>query len=196
MTDRITMHRPLFPYSTRWQPADDPASPSAFTQGALALTYPLPDGLEATPRTNPLSLVARERADRNVAAPDVPGSTAPDSHLRARAGIPDPEQWAARFMQAVVEVLGSDRPLTQLVRWTDARVYDDLGRRRNELSRHRRPGQARVGRQHVATVHVRRGTVDSAEVAARVTLGSRSRAVAARLDFRRGRWLCTALTFG
>jgi hypothetical protein len=51
-------------------------------------------------------------------------------------------------------------------------------------------------RQHIASVHVCRPEQGVAEVAARVTVGQRSRAIAARLDFERGRWTCTAMTFG
>jgi len=168
------------PAARRWQRPDHTEGPDeAYTQGALALTYPLPGGLEAWPRPSALTLVTGVRDQE-------PG---PDS-------VPDPEPWAARFIQAVVEVVSSDRPLTQLARWTDPRVYDDLAQRRARVAQHRKPGQLRSGRQQVATVHVRQSAFDSAEVAARVTLGRRSRAIAARLDFQRGRWLCTAITFG
>lgn len=174
-------HLPLeAPAARRWQ-RDDPygAPTEAYTQGALALTFPLPGGLEAWPRTSTLTLVTGEQ--EQVLTPE---------------SVPDPEPWAARFVQAVVEVVSSDRPLTQLVRWTDPDVYADLRQRRERVAQHRKPGQVRTGRQHVATVHLRRSSLDSAEVAARVTLGRRSRAIAARLDFQRGRWLCTAITFG
>ncbi len=173
--------RPLeAPAARRWQRDDHRGAPNdVYTQGALALTFPLPGGLEAWPRPSMLTLVTGEQ--EQVLAPE---------------SVPDPEPWAARLVQAVVEVVSSDRPLTQLARWTDPRVYDDLRQRRARVAQHRRPGQVRAGRQLVATVHVRRSSLDSAEVAARVTLGSRSRAIAARLDFQRGRWLCTAICFG
>jgi Family of unknown function (DUF6459) len=45
-------------------------------------------------------------------------------------------------------------------------------------------------------VHICRPTAETAEISARVTTGRRSRAIAARLDLRRGRWLCTAIQFG
>ncbi len=185
MTQPATTPSPLrspltAPAARRWQRPDRTERlGEAYTQGALALTYPLPGGLEAWPRASALTLVV-----------------GPREQVLAADSVPDPEPWAARFIQAVVEVVSSDRPLTQLARWTDPRVYDDLGQRRARVARHRKPGQVRAGRQHVATVHVRRSALDSAEVAARVTLGTRSRAIAARLDFQRGRWLCTAITFG
>ncbi len=161
------------PARRRWELVDD-SDTARYTQGALALTYPLPGGLESEPRPAGLTLVVAD----------------------SDSGLPDAHQWAGRFIQAVVEVVSSDRPLSQLARWTVPDVYVDLGRRRDQVTRHRRSGQARAGRQQVATVHVRQPGADSAEVAARVTLGTRSRAIAARLQFERGRWLCTALTFG
>lgn len=163
------------PAGRRWQRADETAR-RPYTQGALALTYPLPGGLETEPRPSGLTLV---------------GGGAP-----ATGPTTDAHAWAGRFLQAVVEVVSSDRPLTQLARWTDSEVYDDLGRRRDQVAQHRRPGHQRSGRQQVATIHVCQPSADAAEVAARVTMGARSRAIAARLQFERGRWLCTALVFG
>jgi Family of unknown function (DUF6459) len=147
---------------------------SAYTQGALALTYPLPSGLDSVPHSRALAVVT-----------SVPGDeTAPTA-----------DGWAARFVQAVLEVLTGDRPLTQLIRWTDENVYDELSRRLDVLQARRRGMPARSGRQQVATVHVWQVSDVRAEVAARVTNGRRSRAVAARLDLHRGRWVCTAIQF-
>lgn len=147
-----------------------------YSQGALALTYALDNGLEAAPRSAALSLVTppRERSET----------------------IPDPEPWAGRFLQAVVEVVANDRPLTQLARWTDEQVYAEIGRRQQRVAAHRRSGQVRAGRQQVATVHLCQSAPDSVEVAARISTGGRSRAVAARLDYSRDRWVCTAICFG
>jgi hypothetical protein len=175
-TTRTPQTRPIVaPAQRRWRQVEA-EPPPPYTQGALALTYPLPAGLDAEPRSTALTLVNGEPAD--------------DQQL------PDAEQWAARFVQAVIEVVSSDRPLSQLARWTAPAVYTDLGRRRERVVQHRRTGQVRASRQHVATVHVSQPASDCAEVAARVTAGRRSRAVAARLEFVRGRWLCTALDFG
>ena len=147
-----------------------------YSQGALALTYALDNGLEAAPRSAALSLVT--------------------SPSQRSASIPDPGQWAGRFLQAVVEVVANDRPLSQLARWTEEHVYAEIGRRRERVAAHRRPGQARAGRQQVATVHICQSSPGSAELAARISMGGRSRAVAARLDYLRDRWVCTAICFG
>jgi Family of unknown function (DUF6459) len=149
--------------------------PAPYNQGALALTFPLPSGVDCVPRSTALTLVQ-------------PGPP--------RTGeVEACEAWVARYLQAVVEVLSGDRPLTQLIRWTDSAVYTEIARRR-ELLASRQARSSRSGRPHVATVHICHPTADTAEVAARVTTGMRSRAIAARLDLRRDRWLCTALQLG
>jgi len=158
------------------------ASPTV--QGTLALDFPLPSGLPAVPQAPALTVVVGG-ADLPMPAP---GSTPPP--------LP-PRDWAGRFVQAVVEVVAGDRPLQQLVRWTNERVYADLSRRVRVLglttsaaARHR------TERAHVRSVHIYQPRPDAAEVAAHVRHGARSRAVAARLEARRGRWTCTDLKLG
>jgi hypothetical protein len=105
--------------------------------------------------------------------------------------------WAARFAQATVEVLGGDRPLTQLLRWTTARVYQDLDRRVRILARTAAaPQRLRTIRPQVRSVHVCQPQAGTAEVSVHVQHGRRSRAIAARLERRNGRWTCVALQFG
>ena len=152
--------------------------PAAPTQGTLALNFPLPSGVPAVPQPPALTLVVG-------GAEDVPDA------------VPAPGAWAARFVQAVVEVIAGDRPVQQMVRWTNGRVYADLSRRVRILgtttsaaSRHR------TERSHVRSVHVFQPRPDAVEIAAHVRHGARSRAVAARLEVQRGRWTCTALRLG
>lgn len=105
--------------------------------------------------------------------------------------------WAARFAQAVVEVTGGDRPVSQMLRWTAPRVYQDLDRRVRILAQTRAVGQRRrVLRPQVHSVHVFLPGPRSAEVSVHVRYGARSRALAARLELRKGRWTCTALQLG
>ena len=107
------------------------------------------------------------------------------------------QAWTARFAQATVEVLGGDRPLTQLLRWTTARVYQDLERRVRILGRTApTPQRLRTIRPQVRSVHVFRPEPRSAEVSVHVRHGHRSRAIAARLEGRDGRWSCVALQLG
>lgn len=111
--------------------------------------------------------------------------------------VDDVTAWAGRFAQAVVEVLGGDRPLTQLVRWTTKRVYTDLGRRVRIMSRTSVAGQRlRTIRPQVRSVHVFQPHDGTAEVSVHVRYGKRSRAIAARLEFDHGRWQCTVLQLG
>jgi Family of unknown function (DUF6459) len=109
------------------------------------------------------------------------------------------ELWARRFAQAAVEIVGGDRPVSQLLRWTSSAVYQDLHRRALLVARAggHQPGVARVQpvRPQVRSVHTRFVTPTAAEASIHVRYGERSRAVAARFEQRKGRWLCTALDF-
>jgi hypothetical protein len=151
---------------------------------------------------------------RPEAQPPVVGSLAldPGAARRPAAGMPavpelrlvpaggdgdDVKAWAARFAQAVVEVLGGDRPLAQLLRWTSQRVYVEIERRLALLNRTTDAGRRlRTVRPQVRSVHVFHPTPTSAEVSVHVRHGQRSRAIAARLELRSGRWQCTALQLG
>ena len=155
-----------------WLAADSLNRSAGYTQGALALSYPMTPGTSADPRTTALVVVphgARHGSDGGM------------------------EAWAATFIQAIVEVIASDRPVTQLVRWTNRRVYAEILQRQRRVARHRSPTATRSSRQHVATVRVCRPAEGCAEVAARVTFGPRSRAIAARLEYVKDRWMCTAI---
>ena len=149
--------------------------PLAAVQGTLALDLHGCGGMPATPDLRPTLNVV-------------------DGNGRA---VDEVQAWAARFAQAVVEVLGGDRPVTQLVRWTSKRVYADLGRRVRILGRTSPVTQRlRTVRPQVRSVHVFHPTADTAEVSVHVRHGQRSRALAARLELDDGRWQCTALQLG
>jgi hypothetical protein len=124
----------------------------------------------------------------------------PALHLVPESGsaeLREVHAWAARFAQATVEVIGGDRPLAQLLRWTTARVYQDLDRRVRILSRTAAtPQRLRTIRPQVRSVHVCQPRPGTAEVSVHVQHGRRSRAIAARLEQRNGRWTCVALQFG
>jgi Family of unknown function (DUF6459) len=104
---------------------------------------------------------------------------------------------ARRFLQAVVEMAGADRPVVQLLHWATPEVYAEVCRHADAVAassdtRHR----SRTGRPRVVSVHVGRPADGVAEVAAHVRHAGRSRALAARLELRQGRWVCTALQLG
>ncbi|TCC34774.1 Rv3235 family protein [Kribbella sindirgiensis] len=144
----------------------------------------------------------------SVAAPGQPdGAQAPlkptDTAL-ARAGVPGagpvlPEVrvWGARLAQAVSEVLAGDRPISQLVRFTDDVVFMELNRRVRMLGMNSTAGTRGANEKStVRSVRVFMPEPRIAEVAAHVRHGQRSRAVAFRLEVRRNRWVCTALELG
>jgi hypothetical protein len=109
------------------------------------------------------------------------------------------EQWSRRYVQAAVEIVGGDRPVSQLLRWTTPSVYQDLARRALLVARAagQQPGQGRVQTVRPQVLGVRASFVTdaAAEVSAHVRYGARSRAVAGRFELRQGRWLCVALEF-
>ena len=109
------------------------------------------------------------------------------------------ERFSGRLVQAIVEIVGGDRPVSQVLRWTTPVVYQDLGRRAQLVARAvgRQPGQGGIQgvRPQVVGVHTCFVSEGVAEVSAHVRYGRRSRAVAARFERRRDRWVCCALEF-
>jgi hypothetical protein len=161
--------------------------PAAAVQGTLALAFLLPNGVPASPApVSDLRLVPSPTAQDQADVVEFGPQPTPT------AALPDARGWAARFAQAVVEVLAGDRPLTQLIRWTTTPVYDDVG------TLIVGPGAVRgdAARGVVCSVHVSQPADGVAEVAALVRRGARSTAVAMRLEGLDGRWQCTALELG
>lgn len=156
-----------------------PAAPVASVQGTLALAL--------QPRQAPPTAAA----DRPAGGADVRPI---DRRVRREV-----EAWSCRFAQAAVEIVGGDRPVTQLVRWAAPAVYADITRRAQLVARAggHHPGQGRVQPVRPRVVGVRTCFVDTGIVEAglHVRYGHRSRAVAARFEHCDGRWLCTALEF-
>lgn len=109
-------------------------------------------------------------------------------------------EWVVRFAQAAVEIAGGDRPADQLARHTDRDTYADLHRRALLVARAgcHKPGVARVMavRPRVQSVRLHLPAPGVAEASVHVRHGERSRALAARFELRRDRWLATALEFG
>lgn len=115
----------------------------------------------------------------------------------AGPGLPDPRAWGGRLAQAVSEVLAGDRPISQLVRFTDETVFADLSRRVRLLGlTTTATARGAKERSSLRSVRVCTPAREIAEVAAHVRHGERSRAIALRLEIRRNRWVCTALEIG
>ena len=154
-------------------PQHDLVGSGAMTRGALALRYQLDPELDVVPAPPALRLVP------------------------AGPRLPDPQAWASKLVQAVAEVLAGDRPISQLVRFTDSIVFGELNRRVRLLGlTTTATARGLKERSAVRSVHVFTPATEVAEIAAHVRYGDRSRAIALRLEVHRGRWICTALELG
>ena len=116
--------------------------------------------------------------------------------LRKRRSV---EAWVRRYAQAAMEIVGGDRPASQLLRHSSKEVYADLHRRALLVARSvgQQPavGRLQAVRPRVASVRVAQLEDGVAECCIRVEYGPRSRAVAARFKEVETRWVCTALDF-
>lgn len=177
-------------------PVRRPPAPTSHWATVTSLTPP--GGSDNEPESVPVASVQGtlaldlERRPGPVPAPDLRVV-----HRGDQPAGPDVRAWSATFAQAVVEVVGGDRPVTQLLRCTSVRVYNDLSRRVRILARTApAPQRMRTIRPQVRSVHVFQPSARTAEVSVHVRHGQRSRALAARLELREGRWTCTALQMG
>ena len=160
-----------------------------------ALTWSRPSPLQ--PDQPPLDLTDRE--------PDVAEDTAPNDRgvrvslvkagwfAKQRSGLPDAREWSTTLALALIQALLGQRPVAQLNRWAvdDVLVAISMYQRRS-LALHGRiviPAAVRSAR-------VQHPDPGVAEVAAHVTIGKRSAAMAFRLEALGDRWLCTALELG
>lgn len=154
--------------------------PSPPVNGSLALAMV---AVSAAPQTPLLAAVA----DRDAPA-DPPDPPDPPDAVQAIA---------RRLLQAVVEVVGADRPVVHLLRWTTTEVYADLmvlAQQQAALSD--ASDRARTDRPRVVSCRVMSPGPGVAEVSCRVRHSGRSRAVAARLEWQDDRWVCTVLQLG
>ena len=164
---------------------------TARTQGALALESRLAEAV-GTPAPK-LELV---RPKKPLTRRMIDDETLFGRQPTPSAALPDPRRWAGRLGRAVSEVMCGDRPVTQLMRWTDEAVYADICRRAHSLTR---AGVGRRGprnRVSVLSVHLCEPRDGVAEASVHVRQGQRSRALALRLEGLDGRWRCTALQMG
>ena len=112
---------------------------------------------------------------------------------RPRPGLPDAQEWSTTLALAVIQALVGLRPVAQLNRW----VVDEV---LVAISMYQRRSLALHGRivipAGVRSVRVQHPDPGVAEVAAHVSIGRRSAAMAFRLEALGDRWLCTALELG
>jgi hypothetical protein len=105
------------------------------------------------------------------------------------AQLPDPRRWTARLAQAALEVMAGARPVAQLVRLVDERVYAQLQLRGRAASRRPGPKPRRVLR----SVHVSQPRDGVVEATAVFWTGERCQALALRIEGWDGRWRATEL---
>jgi hypothetical protein len=103
----------------------------------------------------------------------------------ARAELADPRLHASRLLRAILEVLGRQRPLPQLLPWTSDAVYEELTAWLYRTASRRTPLAA------LRSVRVSEPGDGVAEVTAVIVQAERARAVALRLEGIDGRWCCT-----
>ena len=106
----------------------------------------------------------------------------------------------ARLVQALVEVLGGERPVRQLSALLTHDVQEQLSTRLSAAAR-TRPGRTRARSARLASVHLACVAPGVLEVCGRLEHRDRSRALAVRLELRdhprSGQvWTCTALEWG
>jgi hypothetical protein len=117
---------------------------------------------------------------------------------RPRPDLPDAAGWSALLAPAVIQVLLAQRPIAQLNRW----LADDVLAEVSRLQRRRRSaGHRAIIPVVLRSVRVQHPGPEAAEVAAHLMIGTRSAALALRLEATAagstgGRWLCTVLDFG
>ena len=115
-----------------------------------------------------------------------------DPQPTPRRDLPEPEAWATRFLQAVLETLAGVRASAQLQEWTNAAVHAQIARAAQE----RRWATPVGGLPAVRSVRVSEPADGVAEVCGVVRRGRRYAAVAVRLEGFDGRWRCVALELG
>lgn len=152
-----------------------------------------------------------------VRPPYTPGSTSGARPAGAAAGCPAPAQatniddlaTAAQVkritrsvVQAALEVLGGSRPLQQLADWLDPPSYErlqlraNLVRSLNHSASNGRPDHLLHRNISVRSVHICQVSSAVYEASAVAVEKRRVRAVALRLERRRGHWKVTALEIG
>ncbi|MEI7059332.1 Rv3235 family protein [Nocardioides sp. CCNWLW239] len=142
-------------------------------------------GFDLQPRLDPPRPEGGEPADEPT--PIVPAR----GHLNA---------WIPQFAQKVAEVVGGDRPASQLVRWTTKDIYADLRYRASLTARSGAydPGSGRNQpvRPRVHRCHVYEVSDDIVEATVTIRFGAGLRALAVRFERAGESWICTVLNFG
>ncbi len=208
---RLPAIDPEPPFDDEIQP-DDESHHELGGQGALSLVFALPNGLPTVPTVESTEFRLRLVHPTERSTIENPDNCQPRRSRRmssstldeefgpqptARAQLPEPEPWAARLVQAVIEVRAGARPASQLIRWTNSSVYEAISRRPLDTTFSAPSnGNGRRRSEIVRSVRTSEPVDGVVEVSAVVQRGPRCRAIALRLEGIDGRWQCTALVVG
>jgi hypothetical protein len=154
-----------------------PAIRTTLLRTAARVPHPRGDGPPSSGRANS----GRVSSGRGTRRTTVHPAASPEE--RAEAG-----RVVARHLRTALEVLDGHRPIAQLA---DLFTPPALRYWLAATRRHRGPGPARFVRMRLCSP--RSGV---AEVAVTVEIDGRPRAMAARFERQRNRWLCTAVRLG
>ncbi len=171
--------------------------------------YPIEVG-PSVPATRPYVTAGTQQSGSSTSVPsptDVPPTVIEHETARGhaaarrycgRAHMPevDPKMTSCLIAVAAVEVLAGLRPVAQLARWVSPQVYDQVSLR--AAIQAEAGGRTEIPRGRPATRRVRMCRISDDIVEATVVVHhmERVRAVAVRLEMRRGRWRAEALVVG
>jgi hypothetical protein len=113
--------------------------------------------------------------------------------VRPRPGLPDAAEWGTTLSGAVMQAWLGQRPVSQLTRWLDEEVLVAISMQQR---RRRAAGPRSVLPVTVRSVRVQHPHAEVAELAAHLSVGQRSVAMALRLEAVGDRWLGTAVELG
>ncbi len=155
----------------------------------------VPDLAAGAPHA-PTSPGPRTRTRTPGAQPRAGAERARVSPHRDDAGLPDATVWCQRFVPALVEVLGGERPLSQVSAYVTPKVAEGLRGRVSALARAGAPGRAGHRRAVVRSLRITEPADGVVEACATVRRGERTVALALRLEAREGRWRATVVQPG
>lgn len=134
-------------------------------------------------------------AEEAVPASERLTAPGPERRTPERTAAPDPSRAPAAAATALVvslEVLAGRRPAAQLTRCTTPELADAIARRAGLASRIL-GDRAREAQPRLRSVRAQRTPSGDFEIMATAAQGGRTRAAAARLTERRGRWVLSEL---
>ncbi|MFJ3956428.1 Rv3235 family protein [Arthrobacter sp. NPDC090010] len=168
--------------------------------GLIAPSLPRPKTGARNPSSAAVEPVVSSAAE-TTAAPR-PGADRLEAPilLRDRQRLAHVKGQTHRLVQAVLEGLNGTRPLQQLSRWVEPRIFRSLQLRRALIL----GAQSHYGRDHASpyagaqihSVHGQLSGPTAVELTVVVRCRKRVRAVAIRMEARNASWIATALEIG